>query len=275
VLGGQRHHQGLDHRSQPGAAGLDHPVDPVAPQGSGAHRSHRHGLHGTGERVPQRLRVRGQAEGAVDGVGADERHGVQTAGAGRLDEPPRRGVVVGHLPAVHGHVDDLGAEPADVVGEQRLAAVALHDHPPVRDPEAAELVHHLGAGLARGLPSHVEPGGDGGAAGLGAAGQHGGGGARQPQLAVEAGALGRRQPRSGADPGGEHDQIGGATQRGPGGFEGRVGVVEQVGVHDRPVDHLGPPAGEHLGLLVPTAMAGDPDRVARERADVRGHEGTS
>ena len=80
--------------------------------------------------------------------------------------------------------------------------------------------------------------------------QHRRGAARLTQASVEAGALGRREPRPGADPGGEDDQVGRGFEGLLGGPHGGVAVVQEGGVHHRAVDHLRAAASQHLGLFL-------------------------
>ena len=216
----------------------------------------------------ERVGVGGDGERVGDGIGAGERDGVEAPGAGGVDQPHRRGGGVGQVPAVDRDVDDVGAEGADAVGQHRIAAVALHHDPAPGDVERGHVAQHLGAGLVARLPVDLEAGADGGAARLRAAGQHGRRSARLAQASVEPGALGRREPRPGADAGGEDDELGWRFEGLLGRPQGGVAVVQERGVHHRAVDHLrAATARQHLGLFLPPAVAGDADGVSRERTN--------
>ena len=95
-------------------------------------------------------------------------------------------------------------------------------------------------------------------------------GQRGAQGVVETGALGGGEPRPRPEAGAQHhrvDPIGDhLLRRGHRGIE----IAEQLRGHGRTVHDAGTPPREHLGLLLPSAVAGDADGVSSERTSGRG-----
>jgi len=255
-------------RAEPGAVGLDH-RDAAGDQRPRGDRAHAGAHHPGGERLHQRLLQAlgaGRVEHREHGRGAGEGDRVDRAGDRLADQAAqRRGVAVGQ-PAVHRHLDHLGARVAqrgDELGER--LAVQLHRDAPPGDVLGEEVVLHLLAGLRLGGPVVVEPGRPDRAARLGAAGEHPGLAEVLGELGAEAPALGRGHPAAEAHPGGDHHVVDGRGEARPGGGE-QVGVLRQRHQPDGGgADHAGAAPFQQGGELLPPPGRGHPDGEPGER----------
>ena len=157
---GQLGDQALDHRPQTGPRRFDHAIDAVPAERAACDRSDGDRPGRTVHRPGQAVGIGCQFEDVVDGHSGRERQGVDAPGDSRGDEALRRLLVVGELPPIHRHVDDVRAEGPDPLGDDVAATVPLDGDALAAHVERGEELDDLVARLARRLPGDVEAASD-------------------------------------------------------------------------------------------------------------------
>lgn len=183
--------------------------------------------------------------------------------------------IVGQLPPIHRHLDDVGAERTDGVGEAAgdvHTAVALDDDGLAFHPEVLQALEDLAAGLARRLPRDIQAADDGRAPGLRPARQDHGCMTGAAERIVEPGDLCGTHPRPDPDAGGEHHHVHALRDDAAGDRHGRVQVVERHRLDRRADHHIRAALRQHLRLLSGPAVAGDTDEETRQWLQ---HDGAS